>query len=232
MKKKLILYVEDDFSFAKKYVENFEENGFLVTHTMDGQEAIRLFTELSPDIAVLDIRLSDQKQDGFWIAKQIRRVNKHIPILFLTAIGDEETAVKGFEVGGDDFIRKGVGKNELLARVNRAIQNRYPVSNMQNQKIVITTNTYLDLIDNALTSNGHTESLSKLECELLQMLVLHKNDPQDREYLMKQIWSDAGNAPDYMNKAVCKLRKLLSHDKKIKLITKRKVSITLFIEEN
>ena len=232
MKKNTILFAEDDSSFAKKYAEYFEENGFLVVVSNDGEDALRLYHERAPDIAVLDIKLKNPKHNGFWIAKQIRIINKDIPILFLTAIGDEETALKGFEVGGFDFIRKGVGNKELLARVNRSLQHHHRENKTAVQKQFITPDTFIYLINNALISYGQTETLSKTECELLQLLVWHKNEPQNRESVMKKIWCDVVNATEYMNKAVCKLRKLLSRDKRIKLIAKRRVSITLFVEEN
>jgi len=231
MKTKTILFAEDDSSFAKKYVEYFEGNGFLVAVSNDGEEALRLYHERAPDIAILDIKLKNPKRNGFWLAKQIRKINKDIPILFLTAIVDEETAVKGFEVGGFDFIRKGVGNKELLARVNSSLQHHHK-DKKSDQKQFITPDTYLDLINNALISYGHTETLSKTECELLQLLIWNKNEPQSRESIMNQIWYDVRNATEYMNKAVCQIRKLLSQDKRIKLIAKRRVSITLIVEEN
>ena len=232
MRKIIILYVEDDPLFAKKYAKTFEENGFLVALARDETEAIRLFREKSPDIAVLDIKLQDPRKGGFWVAKKIRESNMHIPVLFLTSFGDEETAIKGFEAGGFDFIRKSVGSKELIARINRSLKQHNPLSIKPKQKIVITPHTYLDLIDNTLISHGHTENLSQNECNLLQILLWYKNDPQYRNFVMNHIWSDAESAPEYMSKAVCQLRKLLSRDKKIQLITKRDAGIALLVEEN
>ena len=232
MRKQTILFADDDSSFAKKYTEYFEENGFSVVIARDGQEAFRLFLELSPDVALLDIKFQNPKYDGFWIAKKIRRENIHVPILFITANGDEDTAVKSFKVGGFDFIRKGVGNKELLSRIKHSLQDHHPLNKKPIRKLTLTPDTCLDLINNTLISNGRTENLSQKECELLQTLYWHINEPQKRELVMNQIWSEAGSAPEYMNKAICQLRKLLSPDKKIKLVAKRRASITLFIEEN
>ena len=229
MKKRVILYVEDNLSLAKKNAENFETNGFLVARASDGQEAIRLFNEYLPDIAILEIKLKNYMKDGFWIAKQIRKYNKHIPILFLTSMEDEETAVKAFEVGAFDFIRKRVGDKELVVRINHALIHCHHKDYTPNQKLIITSDTHIDLTNNTLVSFGHPENLKQTECELLQFLFSHKNYPQNREFIMNLIWKNVFNDRQYMKKAVCQLRKLLSRDKKISLIAKRNVSITLLV---
>ena len=97
--------------------------------------------------------------------------------------------------------------------------------------IIITSDTYMNLIHNQLISYGHVEDLSPIESTLLQILLLQKNIPQDRQWVVKQIWDEPEEAPIRMNKAVCRLRKLFSQDNRLQLIAKRKKNITLFIED-
>ena len=229
MRRHLILYAEDNAAMANKLKEVFETNGFSVLWAQNREDAIRLYREHLPDIALLDIKMQ-REDDGFLIAKKIRETDQHIPILFLTVIDDGDMATKGLHMGGNDYLRKGVSDRELIAKVNSFIQHN-PVHPERKQKLVITSDTYIDLIHNQLVSYGHVEDLSPTECTLLQILLLHRNIPQDRQWVIKQVWQEPGEAPIRTNKAACRLRKLFSRDKRLQLIAKRNDSITLFIND-
>ena len=230
MKKHVILYAEDDEKCALNDIKNFEENGFIVIWKKEQTQAIEYYHQCLPDILILDIKLKDSVKGGFEIAKKIRERDQRTPILFMTSLVDEKTAVKAFEIGGCDFIRKGMHKEEVIARIKNFIQ-LCPVNNELKQKIVLTSETYLDLINNELISCGHAERLSPIESHLLQILFHHKNMPQEREAVTNQIGREMVNATEYMKKAVCKLRKLLSRDTRIRIIAKRKASIMMKIDD-
>lgn len=226
-----ILYAEDDARRARKDIANFEANGFDYVWAKNRKDAYDFYKDHSPDIAILDVMMPDA-DDGFWVAKKIRGKDWHIPILFLSSILDEDIIKKGYEAGGNDFIRKSyVYDTELIAKINSAIQNK-PVNDEKKQKVVITPDTYVDFRDNRLVSCGQTEKLTRPECHLLQLLYRRKNIPQNRESIMLQVWKDDPNNVIYMNKAVTKLRKTMSKDKRITLCYIRNESITLSVNKS
>jgi DNA-binding response OmpR family regulator len=104
MSKTKILYVEDEPFLGRIVKESLEVRDFEVRMVTDGKQALRIFEELHPDICVLDIMLPNK--DGYSIAKEIRQVHASVPIIFVTAKTQTEDLVKGFEVGGNDYLRK------------------------------------------------------------------------------------------------------------------------------
>src|SRR6266498_251689 len=104
MKKTKVLYVEDEVFLAKIVSETLQSRGYDVVLESDGGKAIDQFTKEKPDVCVLDIMLPNK--DGFAIADEIRELNEDIPIIFLTAKTQTEDVVKGFTLGGNDYVRK------------------------------------------------------------------------------------------------------------------------------
>ena len=131
-KKKIkLFYVEDELFLGKIVRESLESRGFEVTMESDGGKATEAFKKIAPDICVLDIMLPNK--DGFTIADEIRELNENIPIIFLTAKTQTEDVVKGFSVGGNDYIRKPFSVEELIARVNNALKLKSPEAGKTSQ---------------------------------------------------------------------------------------------------
>src|ERR1044072_9620046 len=122
MSKTKVFYVEDELFLARIVKESLESREFDVVMESDGARAIDLFKRSQPDICVLDIMLPNK--DGFEIADEIRDINENIPIIFLTAKTQTEDVVKGFNLGGNDYIRKPFSIEELIVRMQNLLRLR------------------------------------------------------------------------------------------------------------
>src|ERR1041384_4626537 len=119
MEKTKILYVEDEPFLGRIVKESLESRDFEVNMANDGAKAVDLFRKVAPDICVLDVMLPSK--DGYSIAKDIRQVNPNVPIIFVTAKNQTEDVLKGFEVGGNDYLRKPFSMEELIVRVTNLL---------------------------------------------------------------------------------------------------------------
>src|ERR1700754_253512 len=167
-----ILYVEDEPFLGRIVKESLESRDFEVNMADDGAMALDLFHKISPDICVLDIMLPSK--DGYSIAKNIRQVNPNVPIIFVTAKTQTEDLLKGFESGGNDYLRKPFSMEELIVRVNNLLN--------LSKKLKPTTNGALhlgkfefDLSRYDLKIDGTSKKLSHREAMLLQILAENKN---------------------------------------------------------
>src|SRR5678810_1299623 len=122
MNKTKILYVEDELFLGKIVKESLESRGFEVIMESDGAKATGAFKRSEPDICVLDVMLPNK--DGFTIADEIREQDEEVPIIFLTAKTQTEDVVKGFSLGGNDYIRKPFSMKELIVRIQQLLRNR------------------------------------------------------------------------------------------------------------
>ena len=220
----LILYAEDDKDMAELFISDLRDGGFEVIWARNGREAIDFYVEHAPSLLLLDIDMP--KLSGYQVAKEIRRKDIDTPIIFLTSYSDSESAVKGFSHGAHDYIRKNVDADEFLARIRNTIQ-RNPVR--RESVLHITPDTFFDKTDNTLVSLNESHKLSDKESNLLQTILLNKNIPQKREIVISQVWGDNSNGNEYMNKSVTLLRKAMSGDQRIKIVSNRGDSITLSI---
>jgi DNA-binding response OmpR family regulator len=119
-----LLLVEDELSLARIVQDSLETRGFTVHHAADGAQGWQLFCDVAPDVVVADVMMP--VRDGFDLASQIRRVNAAVPIIFLTARSQPADVVRGFELGGNDYLKKPFSMDELVVRV-RALLGRPPV---------------------------------------------------------------------------------------------------------
>ena len=110
-----ILLVEDDQTLNFIIKDNLEQNGYVVTSAEDGESAIKLFKSEKFSLCLLDVMLP--KKDGFTLAKEIREVDDHVPIIFITARSMTEDRITGLTIGGDDYITKPFSMEELLLKI-------------------------------------------------------------------------------------------------------------------
>ncbi len=209
-----IFLVEDDLSFGSVLKSYLEINEFSVEWVDDGKYAVDHFRKEMFDICILDIMLPHV--DGFTIAVEIRQINNLIPIIFLTAKKLKEDVLKGYGVGGDDYITKPFDTEILLAKI-RAIMARRDYQSGTKDIYEIGK-----FIFNArlrtLTAGNIEQKLSPKEAQLLELLALNPNELISREMALKKIW---GN-DDYftarsMDVYITKLRKLLSEDARLNI---------------
>jgi len=156
---------------------------------------------------------------GCDVAKEIRKENPEIPIIFLTAKSQTEDVVEGFNLGGNDYLRKPFSMEELIVRINALLKR----GDYENGTEVIKIGNYLFNVKNqTLVLNGYLETLTHRESELLSHLIQHKNQVLDRSFILKKLWGDDDffNARS-MDVFITKLRKKLKDDPTIQIINVR-----------
>lgn len=178
-----ILLVEDNKSIIKGLEYAFAQNGYSCEYCLSLDEAVRK-APFNYDAAVLDIMLPDG--NGFDLFKKIRRYSD-LPVIFLTAVDDEDSVVNGLELGADDYITKPFSTRELIARIKR-------VTNKNSKKNIITVSgVTLDLDKSAVFENGKQLELTALEYKLLSLLMQNAGKVVTRELIFEKIWDVSGN---------------------------------------
>lgn len=178
-----ILLVEDNKSIIKGLEYAFAQNGYSCEYCLSLDEAVRK-APFNYDAAVLDIMLPDG--NGFDLFKKIRRYSD-LPVIFLTAVDDEDSVVNGLELGADDYITKPFSTRELIARIKR-------VANKNSKKNIITVSgVTLDLDKSAVFENGKRLELTALEYKLLSLLMQNAGKVVTRELIFEKIWDVSGN---------------------------------------
>ncbi len=212
-----VLLVEDDENLGFILEDNLEMEGYRVVRCLDGEAGWVAFHENTVDLCVLDVMLP--KKDGFSLAEAIRKQNKAVPVVFLTARSMKEDRIKGFRVGGDDYITKPFSVEEFLLRVEAILKRTYQTPTKADQHTKFELGTFVFDPDNQLLiRKGKEQSLTTKEAKLLRLLCLHKNQTLTRETATKVIWGD----DDYfmgrsMDVYIAKLRKYLKAEPQIKI---------------
>ena len=178
-----ILLVEDNKSIIKGLEYAFAQNGYSCEYCLSLDEAVRK-APFNYDVAVLDIMLPDG--NGFDLFKKIRRYSD-LPVIFLTAVDDEDSVVNGLELGADDYITKPFSTRELIARIKR-VANKYSKKN-----IITVSGVTLDLDKSAVFENGKQLELTALEYKLLSLLMQNAGKVVTRELIFEKIWDVSGN---------------------------------------
>ena len=213
-----ILLAEDDRNLGNILRAYLEAKGFDAQLFINGQEAIDAYNKDIFDFCILDVMMPIK--DGFTLAREIRALDKTIPILFLTAKSLQDDKLKGFEIGGDDYLTKPFSMEELLVRINaiirRAQQNELPPAVPTIYRIGRYTFNHSRHI---LMFEKEEHKLTAKEADLLKMLCENLNDVLDRSVALKHIWNDDSyfNARS-MDVYIAKLRKYLKEDPTVELI--------------
>lgn len=228
MAEKKILLVEDDQNLGIVLSDFLEMEGFQVVHRSDGKSGLEAFHEGGYQLAILDVMLP--YIDGFTMAEHIRKENKKIPLIFLTAKSMKEDKIRGFKIGADDYITKPFSTEELALRINAVLRRTDPLSDATDQ--VFKFGKYeFNYTEQILRSGEKEKVLTKKEAEVLKMLCLYKNKLLKREVALTEIWGEN----DYfmgrsMDVYITKLRKLLKEDPRISIINVHNTGFKLAVE--
>ena len=220
MSLKRILLVEDDPNLGMLLEDYLSLKGkFDVKLCKDGDEGLKAFTAQDFDICIFDVMMP--KKDGFTLAKDIRKINAEIPIIFATAKGMMEDKTEAFNLGGDDYITKPFRIEELLLRINSLLKRvAYQDQEPEKKPTQFTIGSYhFDFQTQLITIAQQQQKVSTKEAELLRLLCLKMNDVLTREEALLQIWHDDnyfnGRSMDVF---LSKLRKYLKDDPKVEII--------------
>jgi DNA-binding response OmpR family regulator len=209
-----ILLVEDDVNLGLLISDHLESNGYDVTIADDGAQGLMVFNSELFHLCVLDVMLP--KIDGFSLAKDIRNLNSEIPILFLTAKSMTEDKIKGFEVGGDDYLTKPFSVEELQLRVKALLKRVKLDASEELPKQVNIGNYVYNFEDQSLILNDSIKTLTKKEAKILNLLYKYKNQVITREIILKGVWGQddyfVGRSLDVF---ITKLRKYFKDDSRI-----------------
>jgi DNA-binding response OmpR family regulator len=217
MSRTKILYVEDEPFLGRIVKESLESRNFDVCMVTDGKEAVDTYKKEQPNICVIDIMLPIK--DGYSAAREIRQLNVNVPIIFVTAKNQTEDVIKGFEVGGNDYIRKPFSMEELILRVNNLLNLSSQKARRTFENISIGKFEFLPLrFELKLGSN--VKKLSHRESTLLQMLIENRNTTLLRKDILLKLWGDDSffNSRN-LDVYITKLRDYLKADQSIEIIT-------------
>jgi DNA-binding response OmpR family regulator len=210
MIKQKILYAEDDDTLAFLTKDNLEQNGYQVSHFMDGKSCLEGFKKSNFDICILDIMMP--KMDGFDLAAAIRKENANVPIIFLSAKTLKEDKLKGLRLGADDYLVKPFSIEELLLKIEIFLK-RSKINLPNETKIYQVGKFSFDTTSYSLIAVKETVILTQRESELLKYFIDNKNEVLKRERILKSLWGDddyfMGRSLDVF---ISRLRKILANE--------------------
>jgi len=226
MERPHILLVEDEPFLAKVIKDSLEQSSYQVTHVGEGRSAFRLFQESRFALCIIDVMLP--QVDGFTLVKQIRTLDKNVPVLFLTARTGTKDVVEGYESGGNDYLKKPFSLDELFLRVRELLRRGNMYAQTTSTSLFIGAYEFNPFKQTLQYSGGEKVKLSYREAQLLQILYDHKNNILDRKHVLLSIWGDDSffNART-MDVFVTKLRKHLRQDSSIEILNLRGIGFKL-----
>lgn len=179
-----ILIIEDDKDIAAHLCEFLNGEGYTVVHCSGQSDGLRVFSENSFDCVLLDVSLGDGS--GFTICSAIR-LSSDVPVIFLTASGDENCTVTGLELGADDYITKPFRPRELAARIKKCIRKKNGTA-----QLLKCGDVRLDPSRGTVTKNGKEVFLSALEYRLLLTFLSNSGQLLSRDRLIEELWAASG----------------------------------------
>lgn len=196
-----ILIVDDEQDIREILSFNIEQAGYACLQAANGQQALTIVAEQQVDLILLDVMMPGLS--GFEVAQQIQDT----PIIFLTALGEEEDILRGFALGAEDYIAKPFRIKEVLARIQRSLRPHPAISQEEKETIQYETLLLNDQTFSA-TIEGEDIGLTKMEYELLHFLVQHPGAVYSRSELLTQVWPDNGLVLDRtVDVTITRLRK-------------------------
>lgn len=217
MKNIKILLAEDDTNLGNLLCDYLKAKGYHTVLAANGEEAFNLFAKGVYNLCLLDVMMPIK--DGFTVAKEIRKINDKIPIIFLTAKSMKEDTLAGFEAGGDDYITKPFSMEELLARITAVLRRSGGNDEIQEKTKFNIGNYTFDYKKRILFYDEESQKLTSKENDLLRLLCLNEGKVLERTYALKAIWDDDTyfNARS-MDVYIAKLRKHLKQDDTIEIM--------------
>jgi two-component system phosphate regulon response regulator PhoB len=208
MQNPLVLVVEDESALVTLLRYNLEREGFRVAEARDGEEALLTAREQKPDLVLLDWMLP--LLSGLEVCRQMRRMpeTKSVPIIMLTARGEEGDKLRGLDSGADDYVTKPFSPNELIARIRAALRRSRPASNGESLQFDDLT---MDLAAHRVRRRGRDIHLGPTEFRLLRYLLEHQGRVFSREQLLDMVWGqDVYVEPRTVDVHIRRLRKALN----------------------
>ena len=217
-----VLLVEDEQTLAMIIKDTLDAQDFDITVACDGQEGLRRFAEVHPDVVVADVMMP--RMDGFEMIHRLRHTDKHTPVLFLTARSAVNDVVHGFELGANDYLKKPFGMQELIVRI-KALLGRAAVSDgmQRHESGWVEIGKYaFNPVSQCLQYEDTIEELSHREAEILRRLIEKCNEVVLTRDILLDLWGD----DSFFNTRslqvfITKLRHKLAKDTSLRIVNVR-----------
>jgi two-component system phosphate regulon response regulator PhoB len=212
----LVLVVEDEAALVTLLRYNLEREGFRVSEARDGEEAMLQIAEQMPDLVILDWMLP--LMSGIEVCRQLRRLpeTRRLPIVMLTARGEEGDKLRGLDAGADDYITKPFSPSELIARLRAVLRRAKPEREDETLKY---QDLVMDLASHRVKRNGREVHLGPTEFRLLRHLLENQGRVFSREQLLDMVWGrDVYVEPRTVDVHIRRLRKAINNDEDSDLI--------------
>ncbi|MBW2734649.1 MAG: response regulator transcription factor [Deltaproteobacteria bacterium] len=209
---KRVLVIEDEPDMVRGLRDAMVFEGYEVTAALTGQEGISLAREGDHHLILLDLMLPDV--NGYQVCEEIRSFDTFVPIIILTARGQEADKIRGLEVGADDYVTKPFSIGELLARI-KAIFRRLDRTAVEAPAQLVVGAAVIDLRKHELTHNRRTVTLSFYEVELLRLLSERAHEVVSRDEILEKVWGlEASPTNRTVDNFIVKLRRKIEEDTK------------------
>ena len=185
-----IFIIEDEPSIIQLVQHNLEKNGFIISSSLNGNDGLKELKKFQPDLLLLDWMLPDLS--GIEICKNIRKDNsfKNLPVIMLTAKGEEEDKIKGLDSGVDDYLTKPFSFNELMARIKAVLRISNPNTVSDNLKF---DDLMLDRIEKRVFRDGQEIKLGPTEFRLLDFFLTNPKRVYSRDQILESVWPNNVN---------------------------------------
>ena len=224
-----LLLAGDDVNLGKVLTDTLTAKGYSVKYANNGEVAYELFTtkNLNFDICLIDVMMP--LKDGFTLVKEIRKLDKKIPVIFLTAKTLQQDMIEGLNIGADDYITKPFDMNVLEARL-QAVLRRTKQNPENTQTVFQLGDITFDSNRQTLLVQGKEKKLTTRETEVLLMLIQNKNEVLERGYALKKIWGDDSfyNARS-MDVYITKLRRYFKDNPSVQIVNIHGIGFKLVI---
>ncbi len=220
-----ILLLEDELPLARLLGEALERSGYAVQHCPDGHRGLQACRAAPPDLLIVDVMLPGL--DGFEVVRALRPALPELPVLFLTARAATADVVRGFEAGGNDYLRKPFSLDELLLRVRELLRRAHPAAAVPTA-LPLGRYEFRPQRQELWLDGTCTARLSARENELLLLLAHHRKGVLDRPTALRRLWGDDNFfTARSMDVFISRLRKHLRHDPALEILNIRGVGYKL-----
>lgn len=211
MSQGVLVVVEDDDSIRRGLVDALSYSGYTVHEASDGQMGLELCLSVDADLVLLDIMMP--KMDGLTVLKELRKPKPDVPVIFLTARGEETDRISGLKLGADDYIVKPFSLDELIARIE-AVFRRVPARPSQRSSLTIAGRTIDFNRREAVLADGSRVSLTERESEVIGFLAANPGRAISRDELLQKVWGldPRGTHTRTVDMSIARIRESLGDD--------------------
>lgn len=207
----VLIVVEDDDSIRRGLVDALSYSGYTVHEAADGERGLEVCLAVDADLVLLDIMMP--KMDGLEVLRELRKPKPDVPVIFLTARGEESDRISGLKLGADDYIVKPFSLDELMARIE-AVLRRMPARPSQRKKMTIAGRQIDFERREAVLADGSRRTLTEREAEVIGFLAANPGRAVSRDELLQKVWGldPRGTHTRTVDMAIARIRESLGDD--------------------